>query len=199
MNKFFQHILAAGFAAICTVPAAAADIGAPKAAASCEVCHGAGGDSKKADVPRLNGQNSDYILIRLREFLDPTRGTPHSNRMMWENATRISDDEAVALARYFSSQAATRPSASGLAQSQAGAQIYRAGAGPDIPACATCHGSDGRGLGSTPRIAGQHENYLMGQLEAFMLTARAGSPMNHHTWDMTSEQMRQVSAYLANN
>jgi cytochrome c553 len=169
----------------------------PAPAASCEACHGAGGDSQKGDTPRLNGQQSDYLLTRLKEFLDPTRGTPHANGMMWGNATKISDRDAVALADYFSRQAPTRRSGMG-AQVEAGRKIYLEGAGPDIPACTTCHGQDGEGAGNTPRITGQHQDYLVTQLQAFMLTARVGTPMNHHAWDMTAEQMQQLAAYLSN-
>jgi len=117
--------------------------------------------------------------------------------MMWENATKVSDKDAAALADYFSRQAPS-PRAGAGAMADAGREIFRNGAGPDIPACATCHGLDGQGLGGTPRIAGQHQDYLARQLQAFMLTTRVGTPMNHHTWDMTSEQMQQVSEYLAN-
>ena len=47
----------------------------------CEGCHGARGDSQKPEVPRLNGQKSDYILIRLKEFRDPSRKQPHASPM----------------------------------------------------------------------------------------------------------------------
>jgi cytochrome c553 len=188
------------FASIFVFPGAlaVAQMRAPEAAAGCETCHGASGDSQKADIPRLNGQQSEYLLARLREFLDPTRGTPHATQMMWENATKISDDDAAALARYFGSHPPTQPNGSGP-QVAAGAKIFQQGAGPDIPACASCHGQKGEGLGGTPRIAGQHGDYLIGQLQAFMLTARIGTPMNHHTWHMTPEQMQALSAYLSNN
>ena len=169
----------------------------PAPAAGCEACHGVAGNSQKVDIPRLNGQQGDYLLTRLKEFLDPTRGTPHANSMMWENATKISDTEAAALADYFSRQAPTPRSGIG-AQVEAGRKIFLEGAGPDIPACATCHGQDGGGAGNTPRIAGQHQDYLEAQLQAFMLTARVGTPMNHHTWDMTTEQAQQLAAYLSN-
>lgn len=178
--------------------AAMAQPGKPSQAAGCESCHGAGGDSQKADTPRLNGQQSGYLLTRLKEFLDPTRGTPHANKMMWENATTISANDAAALADYFSRQAPTPRSGIG-AQAEAGRKIFREGAGPAIAACATCHGQDGEGTGGTPRIAGQHKDYVVQQLQAFMLTARVGTPMNHHAWDMTEEQMQQLAAYLSNN
>ena len=50
-----------------------------------------------------------------------------------------------------------------------------------------------------PRIAGQHGEYLTGQLQAFMLGVRVGTPMNKHAWAMTSDQITELSAYLSNN
>jgi len=167
-------------------------------AAGCEACHGPGGDSGKAEVPRLNGQTGEYIQARLRAFLDPTRNTPHADQMMWENATKISDSDAAALAAYFARQSPSQPNGSGPLAA-AGGKIFTQGAGPDIPACATCHGQNGQGMGATPRLAGQHGEYLLGQLQAFMLTARVGTSMNHHTWSMTTQQMQQLAAYLSNN
>lgn len=176
--------------------AAMAQTAAP--AAVCEACHGPGGDSRKADVPRLNGQTGEYTLARLRAFLDPTRNTPHADQMMWENATKISDSDAAALAAYFARQAPREPNGSGPLAA-AGGRIFAQGAGPEIPACATCHGQNGQGMGVAPRLAGQHGQYLLGQLQAFMLTARVGASMNHHTWSMTMEQMQQLAAYLSND
>jgi cytochrome c553 len=170
----------------------------PELIQSCEACHGKGGDSRQPDVPRLNGQQKSYLALRLKEFLDPTRGTPHSNRMMWQNASRISDAQADALADYFSRQAPT-PAIGFGPQADKGAEIFQHGDKPDIAACATCHGPKGEGLGDTPRLAGQKEDYLVEQLQAFSLTARVADPMNHHAWDMNTDQIRAVSAYLSHN
>jgi cytochrome c553 len=175
----------------------------PAATSSCETCHGTNGDSIKTDVPRLNGQQSAYMLARLQEFQDPTRGTPHSNLMMWANATSMDDADAAALADYFSQQTPTQPSSLG-AQAEAGRKIFEEGAGPLIPGplmppCGTCHGLHGQGEGQVPRIAGQHQDYLNSQLQAFMLGIRVGTLMNSHVWAMTPEQARAVAAYLSNN
>lgn len=163
---------------------------------SCEGCHGARGESRNGDIPRLNGQKSDYILARFRDFRDPKRNTPHANLMMGNRP--ISDSDAAALAQYFSRQTPSPRIGFGI-QSQAGAEIFRHGAEPAIPPCATCHGPDGDGLGGTPRITGQHGAYLMQQLSAFNSAGRRGTVMNRHTWDMTQQQMDQISAYLSNN
>jgi len=166
---------------------------------SCEACHGkGGGGSPEQDVPRLNGQQKGYLLMRLREFLDPTRGTPHANRMMWPNAARISDDQAAALADYFSRQPAT-PAGGFGPLAQKGAEIFQHGDKPDIPACSACHGQNGEGAGDAPRLAGQKEGYLTGQLQALSMTARVADPMNHHAWDMSMDQIKAVSAYLAHD
>ena len=177
------------------VPAAAQTV-PPALVQSCEACHGKDGNSERRDVPRLNGQQKDYLLERLKELRDPTRNSPHANLMMWQNAARISDAEAAALADYFSRKT---PPYGGRFGSLAdiGNRIFHEGDKSGIAACATCHGLDGEGRGSTPRLAGQKEDYLIDQLDAFMLTARFGDPMNHHAWDMTQEQIRALAFYLS--
>jgi cytochrome c553 len=175
----------------------------PAATSGCEACHGIGGDSQKPDVPRLNGQRSAYSLARLREFQDPTRGTPHSNQMMWTNAASVDDADAAALADYFSQQVPSLATGSGPL-AEAGRKIFDEGAGPLIPGpfippCGTCHGQNGQGKGDVPRIAGQHLSYLNSQLQAFMLGLRVGTPMNHHAWAMTMDQIKALATYLSNN
>ena len=197
MNRIFLSLLLTG-AVLAAVPAYAQSNLPPALIQSCEACHGKGGDSQRMDVPRLNGQSKEYLLQRLHEFRDPTINTPHATLMMWQNATRISDGEAAALADYFSRQAPTDKAGFG-ALAEIGGKLFHEGGQPALAACATCHGPDGAGLGSAPRIAGQHEKYLTDQLTFFMLTARVAQPMNHHAWDMSQEQIRAIAAYLAHD
>jgi cytochrome c553 len=175
----------------------------PVATSGCEACHGVNGNSQKPDVPRLNGQQSAYMLARLREFQDPTRGTPHSRQMMGPNASSIDDVDAAALADYFSRQTPTPLSSSGP-MAEAGRKIFIEGTGPLIPGplippCGTCHGQNGQGQGEVPRIAGQHRYYLSDQLQDFMRGTRVGTPMNNHAWAMTTTQIQALTAYLSNN
>ncbi len=198
MHPHFSAKIAILLTALCGLPSsiAAQPIPSARVIAACEACHGAGGDSKKSDVPRLNGQQEAYLKIRLRELLDPTRGTPHATTIMWENAQGISDEQAAELARYFSRQMPTKPNGMGPFADRGGV-IFRKGAEPDIPACSVCHGADGGGLANVPRIAGQHEKYLSQQLLAFNLAVRAGSPMNRHAWGMDLGQIRALSIFLS--
>jgi cytochrome c553 len=179
------------------VPAVAAeDEVAPKLLALCESCHGAKGVSTRRDVPRLNGQKSEYILLRLDELGDPSRNTPHAAPMMKFGALAAGD--AVALARYFSSQPPTRPSGFRV-QADAGEAIFRGGGEGNIPSCAACHGLAGEGYRTTPRLAGQHEVYMRQQLQAFKSGARASTEINRHAWDLKLQQTLDLMAYLANN
>jgi len=164
--------------------------------ARCETCHGVTGDSKTPETPRLNGQRQDYLLLRLKEFADPTRNTPHATYQMWETATSLGDRIAHDIAQYFSEQAPTPLAPSG-GLSTVGERIYRQGAGPEIPACQQCHGAAGEGSGIVPRLAGQHAAYLESQLSAFMLGMRVSQPMNKHAWHMSPDQFKALSAYLA--
>ena len=202
MNEHLRGALATGFllasALVFPGASAAAELNASSSLVkACETCHGARGESQNVNVPRLNGQKSEYILIRLKEFRDPSRKPAHADSMT-RSATAISDNDAAALAQYFSRQTPTPRIGFGI-QSTAGAEIFRHGADPSTPACAICHGPDGDGLGGTPRIAGQHGVYLMQQLADFSSTGRVGVAMNRHTWDMTLQQMQELSAYLSNN
>ena len=178
----------------CLLPGSFAQAQAPASASVCETCHGPGGDSRFGAIPRLNGQPKGYILERLKEFLDPTHETPHASQVMGPNAARLSDADAAQLADYLSNQAPTRANGFG-AEAELGKKIFLEGAEPAIPACSTCHGKEGDGLGTVPRLRGQHYDYLMEQLNNFATDARSAAPMNRHVWDMTLRQMRALAFY----
>jgi cytochrome c553 len=52
------------------------------------------------------------------------------------------------------------------ALAERGRTIYEHGL-PDVPACRQCHGPQGEGTESLPRLGGQHARYLESQLRAF--------------------------------
>ena len=163
----------------------------------CESCHGPGGNSTSDTVPRLNGQQIQYLRPRLFELRDPTRGTFHSIAAMFDNATSISDDMITTVAQYFASRPGTPADAQGP-NAALGKQIYENGASNGISSCSSCHGPNGEGRGTAPRLAGQHKAYLNQQLEALMLTARTTEPINHRAYRLTEDQMKALVAYLGN-
>ena len=70
-----------------------------------------------------------------------------------------------------------------------------------VPACETCHGTDAHGRGSFPFIAGQHEDYILKQLNIFKETEerdeKLGQMMKNETHDLSSEEMKAAAAYIA--
>ncbi|WP_273945106.1 c-type cytochrome [Burkholderia pseudomallei] len=64
-------------------------------------------------------------------------------------------------------------------------------------ACAACHGQNGQGAGTFPRLAGQHADYLRRQIDVFKNGMRANAPVMSavaHTLD--GEQAKAVAAWL---
>lgn len=191
-------VMAVAFA--CTALPAAAQPPAPPPAlvASCESCHGKAGNTVSPVTPRLNGQTDAYLIARLKDLRIPTNQTVSAIHAMLDRARDVSDSTITALAAHFSAEAPTEPNGSAVDRA-AGARLYAEGAGPLIPACASCHGDHGQGVGEAPRLAGQHAAYLQNQMEALMLTARIQTPMNKHAWALTAEQIRALTAFLAND
>jgi cytochrome c553 len=85
------------------------------------------------------------------------------------------------------------------ASSDAGAKIAANGAPNGVAACAGCHGAQGEGNAAAgfPRIAGQPQAYLAGQMEAFANGSRNNPVMSPIAKAMDKQQMQDVSAYYA--
>lgn len=67
-------------------------------------------------------------------------------------------------------------------------------------ACITCHGTDLRGLGDAPPIAGRSPSYIVRQLYDFKTGARNGTMagfMKLEVAHLTTSEMTDVAAYLA--
>ncbi|MGZ5939570.1 MAG: c-type cytochrome [Rhizomicrobium sp.] len=170
-----------------------------KVVTKCQACHGPGGDSATATVPRLNGQQKDYILKRLDDFLDPTREDPHASATMGKVMSEIDNASFAGIAAYYASQAPTQAQP-GTAKAVEGLTIYQKGAAaPNLPACQTCHGAHAEGHGDVPRLAGQHGVYLTRQLERLRLAMRESKTMYHDIKAMTDAQIEALVAYLARN
>jgi cytochrome c553 len=164
----------------------------------CSSCHGPEGRSISPTFPRLAGQQKDYLVAQLQAFRDKTRADPHAQTYMWGMAARLSDPTIDGTAAYYAAQTpvASQPAASpGTA---AGKKIFTEGIPSEsVPACISCHGEGAEGNGPIPRLAGQHQDYLARQLDAFQSMARANEIMHENSKDLTAEQISEVTAYLA--
>lgn len=67
---------------------------------ACSACHGPNGQGNYlAKIPRLGGQNGEYILSQLQKFKNKER-TNDVNGMMQDIAAKLSDEEMRAVANY---------------------------------------------------------------------------------------------------
>lgn len=79
-----------------------------------------------------------------------------------------------------------------------GEALYANGdAGRNIPACASCHGAAGNStIAANPKLAGQHEAYIIKQLSNFKGPDRNQAIMTTYAKLMTDDDMKNVAAYL---
>lgn len=87
--------------------------------------------------------------------------------------------------------------AAGPAAAAQGAQIAAKGSGSAVPACAGCHGAQGKGSAAFPHLAGAGVDYLREQLEAFAAGARKNPVMQPIAKGLTPQQRDAVAAYFA--
>ncbi len=170
------------------------------AAGVCSACHGPQGRSISPVFPRLAGQQPAYTVLQLQAFRGHVRGDPNAQAYMWGMSSQLSDETIQALADYYAAQKpAQEPAGNAGPLLAEGAQIYIQGiAAQSVPACASCHGAAGEGAGAFPRLAGQHADYLIGQLVGFQSGVRSNAPiMLNVVRTLSPEQMRAVSVYAA--
>ncbi|CAB3831889.1 hypothetical protein LMG26686_00979 [Achromobacter mucicolens] len=164
---------------------------------SCASCHGAGGQGA-GQTPQLAGLNSAYIVKQLQDFVSGAR----SNESMRYVAAQLSPSEMNEVAAYYSAlsvPAPTPPKDNG--RFSRGRELnLRGDWNQDVPACATCHGGAGEGLGATfPRLAGQQSEYLFSQLAAWKGGKRRNSPqslMEDIASRMSDEDMWAAAQYF---
>lgn len=125
----------------------------------CATCHGPQGNSQIALNPSLAGQPKVFIenqMVLIREGL---RDIPEMRGVL----DGMTDAEIVAIAQYFSSQK-PQPAAAGPVD-RASYERGKALAGKML--CGTCHLPDFSGREQMPRLAGQHETFLLRSMKQF--------------------------------
>ncbi|MFZ9137377.1 MAG: c-type cytochrome, partial [Hylemonella sp.] len=88
----------------------------------------------------------------------------------------------------FAAQGAPAPAKADLAKGEA---KYAA-------VCAACHGADGNSaIPANPKLAQQHPQYLAKQLQEFKSGQRGNAVMKQFASDLSEEDMKNISAWLA--
>lgn len=175
--------------------------GNDKGAAACVACHGAdGAGNAEAGYPRLSMLNAEYMAAQLRAFQSGAR----SNPIMQPIAKALSEAEIKAVAEYYAEQSASvpPPAVKDPQLLQQGEQLATRGRWQEtIPACVSCHGPGGSGVGTAfPALAGQHAGYIRSQIKASQKGQRKGDPnelMTTVAKRLSDAQIEAVAAYFA--
>ncbi len=169
----------------------------------CKTCHGVSGQGYRGayPMPRLAGQQPEYLENQLQAFIERRRTNP----VMFNVAHVLNPSMLAGLAAHFKD---LNPKPLGGAPKDlaaAGKKIYDEGVSEaNIPACASCHGPEAKGEGAFPRLAGQLHDYLFSKLvnwskERGQDRAKpdASAIMEPIAHGLTEQQVKAVAAYLS--
>jgi cytochrome c553 len=169
----------------------------------CKDCHGvsAQGYNGYFPIPRLAGQQPEYLANQLRAFIEHRR----TNNIMFNVAHSLSPAVLNALAVHFASLHPP-PIGGGPRQLVAtGRKIFEDGMPEvNIAACAACHGPNATGSGQIPRLAGQLYPYMIktlsnwdkerGRNPTVPDTSAIMSPVAH---SLNKSQIEAVAAFVS--
>lgn len=161
----------------------------------CHHCHGMEGEASNVLYPRLAGQHKKYIIKQLHDFRSGKRkGT------MNDMANDLTDTEIIALADYFSAKPTLKHRVRNKEFAQVGWYIFHRGNEySGVPACSSCHGENGEGSDTLPRLAGQHKRYVADQLIEFHNRERTNDNaiMNSIASKLTELEIHAVANYVS--
>ena len=164
--------------------------------AVCAACHAADGNSSITANPKLAQQHPEYLVKQLQEFKSGKR----NNAIMKGFAASLSDEDMRNVSYWLASQQAKPGFAKDKQLVALGERIYRGGiADRNIAACAGCHTPSGAGMPAQyPRLAGQHADYTITQLNTFREGSRANSnQMMQVSAKLNDREIKAVSDYIA--
>ena len=173
--------------------------GATLAAQVCSNCHGIDGNAVSPNFPRLAGQPEAYLVVQLKSFRGRGRSDPAGFEYMWGLSRALTDAQIDGLAAYFHAQVPKPNPARGGPLADAGKVIFEGGL-PDqhVPACTSCHGANGEGHDQFPRLAGQHADYVIKQLNVFQRSDERpeGVVMKVVAHELQPAQIEAIAAYV---
>jgi cytochrome c553 len=152
---------------------------------TCLGCHGIDGYRNaypEYSVPKLEGQNPEYLVAALHGYRDGDRAhiTMHSQALM------LSDQDIADIASYF-----------------AGKPLASAGTAPRpvpkaVTLCTSCHGHDGIAVAPMyPSLAGQHEDYLVRAIEEYRNGGRKNAVMKGFAANLKPEDIEVIARYFS--
>jgi cytochrome c553 len=140
-----------------------------KKAQVCFACHGPNGNSADAKFPILAGQTARYLYLQIRDFKEGRRSEPTMEPFVKD----LSRDDMFDLAAFFAAQ---RPRNLDFKVDEARAARGKRKA--DETLCTMCHLGAYQGQNEIPRLAFQHYDYTVKQLQDFKARRRTNDAGN---------------------
>jgi cytochrome c553 len=172
--------------ALAQEPAAHGDARHGKAISyTCLGCHGIEGYKNAYpmySVPKLEGQNPDYLAAALRGYRDGDR----AHLTMHSQAATLSDQDIADIAAYF-----------------AGKPLVPTGKAPGsvpqaVTLCVSCHGQDGVAIAPLyPSLAGQHQDYLVRALDEYRKGGRKNPVMKGFAASLKDQDIAVIAQYFS--
>lgn len=175
--------------------------GSQPGAMPCVVCHGPDGlGLSAAGFPRLAGLPAEHVRKQLADFSSGARNNP----VMQPLAKALTEAQMAAVSQAVSTMpfpARAPQHRSDMPGSPAQKLALQGAWERQIPACVSCHGPAGAGVGDAfPPLAGQPAAYLSAQLAAWQNGTRHNDPndlMGHIAKSLTAEEVQAVAEYFA--
>ncbi|MDX1563648.1 MAG: c-type cytochrome [Gammaproteobacteria bacterium] len=140
-------------------------------------------------VPKLGGQNADYIEVALLGYRAGNRAHP----TMHAQAAQMSDQDIADVAAYFASIEGEPTRGVGNASA---AEIEAGQA--QTATCSACHGQDGVAQSAQwPTLAGQHRSYLTQSMLQYKNGERMDSVMAPLVAALDDETIERIATYYA--
>lgn len=156
----------------------------------CIGCHGADGNSPIPTVPSLAGQPRQFLVQALYMFREGRR----VNEQMTPFVGKLSNTDLNDLAAFFGAQKMAAPQ-----RETPQARVAQGKAITQQQNCVACHTANLTGQQQIPRLAGQHQAYLLDQLKQFRASKRADldGTMTSAVQGLTSDDIEVLADYLS--
>lgn len=164
--------------------------------AKCFICHGIEGETSSQAFPRLAGQHKQYVARQLADFQSGRRKSSTMQPMV----DGLTAEDFAALGVYFESRPVEAHPVADEALARSGREIFVSGKpAAGVAPCASCHGMQGHGTDTLPRLAGQHALYVENQIKAFTQRERTNdnAVMQLIAVKLTDTEVKAVAAYIS--